>query len=146
MSHHCCNPSDVHAHANTLPVALRMAEIFCPDTVLIDGRVYFEAPDADDYAELMDFADQDPITVQVLLNHRHIQDLYAEASDATANEAESATREQLIAFGAKLQQCWQALMHARYPTLAVTVVFDAQDEDTAEELQIIIYQDDEAST
>lgn len=128
MSHDCCG----HQHDHNQPTALRFAEIFCPDTVIYADRVYFDTPDDDDYQELLEFTEQDLVSVQVLFNHRHLLDLYGD---------EHASRADLIAFGLRLQSCWDALLRARYPERVITVAFDPQDEDTLDELQIMIYED-----
>ncbi|MEY2863624.1 MAG: hypothetical protein RLY58_1331 [Pseudomonadota bacterium] len=128
MSHECCAPQT----PSQTPHALHLARVFWPDTVIYEDRVYFDIPDADYFAELMDFAENDPITVQALLNHQHLLDL---AGDATLD------RPALIEFGQRLQACWQTCFAAQYPDRPIVVAFDPQDEDADDELQIVFYEE-----
>lgn len=128
MSHSCCAPNNT-THT---PHALHLARVFWPDTVIYQDRVYFDVPDDDYFAELMDFADNDPIAVQALLNHQHVLEL---SGDATLD------RPSLIEFGQRLQECWQSCFAAQYPDRSIVVAFDPQDEDTDDELQIVFYEE-----
>jgi hypothetical protein len=123
----------------TTPAAIMLSEVFWPNFVYHDGRVYLEnTPDADDYLELLMACDYDKTTVQALCNHRHLLE-YCVDIDAT----NIPTREQLIAFGQRLQVMWQAKLAQDYPNLNVIVAFDVQEEDSLDDLQIVVYQEDE---
>lgn len=128
MSHECCGakPHDATPHA------LSLARVFWPETVVFEDRVYFDTPDAEYYADMLDFAEGDLITVQALINHQHLLDLAGDAS---------LSREQLIEFGQRLHACWQACLTQRYPDRPIVVAFDPQDEDSNDELQILFYEE-----
>lgn len=115
-----------------------LSEIFWPEFVYHDGRVYLEnAPDSDDYLELLLACDHDKTTVQALCNHRHLLEY-----SLTLDSKNTPTREQLITFGQRLQAMWQAKLAKDFPNLNVIVAFDAQDEDPLDDLQIVVYEEE----
>ncbi len=122
----------------TIPYAIVLSEVFWPNFVYHDERVYLEsAPDSDNYLELLMACDYDKTTVQALCNHRHLLE-YCLDVDAT----NMPTREQLIAFGQRLQATWQAKLELDFPNLNIIVAFDVQDEDPLDDLQIVVYQEE----
>ncbi|MDE2420012.1 MAG: hypothetical protein KGO49_02375 [Gammaproteobacteria bacterium] len=127
-----------HDHQSDVSQAIVLSEVFWPEFVYHDERIYLDAaPDSDDYLELLLACEYDKTTVQALCNHRHLLE-YCLATDAK----NTPTREQLIAFGHRLQAMWQAKLAQDFPNLNVIVAFDAQDEDPLDDLQIVVYQED----
>lgn len=142
----CCDidhQKTSHEHTSdvvkaVIPPTIMLSEIFWPKFIYHDGRVYLEnVPDSDDYLELLMACDYDKTTVQALCNHRHLLE-YCLDVDTT----NTPTREQLIAFGQRLQAMWQAKLAQDFPNLNVIVAFDAQDEDALDDLQIVVYEED----
>jgi hypothetical protein len=137
----CC---DIHHHEassenqSDASQIIALSEIFWPYFVYHDGRVYLDnAPDSEDYLELLLACEYDKTTVQALCNHRHLLE-YSLALDSK----NTPTREQLITFGQRLQAMWQAKLAQDFPNLNVTVAFDAQDEDPLDDLQIVVYEEE----
>ncbi len=141
----CC---DIHHHEtshdhenhveNNVSHAITLSEVFWPEFVYHDERIYLDAaPDSDDYLELLLACEYDKTTVQALCNHRHLLEYCL-----TVDSKNTPTREQLITFGQRLQAMWQAKLAKDFPNLNVIVAFDAQDEDPLDDLQIVIYQED----
>ena len=136
----CCDihHHDESEHQSDVPKAIALSEVFWPEFVYHDERVYLEsAPDSEDYLELLLACDYDKTTVQALCNHRHLLE-YCLAVDAQ----NTPTREQLITFGQRLQAMWQAKLAQDFPNLSIIVAFDAQDEDPLDDLQIVVYQEE----
>ena len=137
----CCDIDHHEATPENQPEissAIALSEIFWPDFVYHDGRVYLEhAPDSEDYLELLLACEYDKTTVQALCNHRHLLE-FCLAADAK----NTPTREQLITFGQRLQAMWQAKLAQDFPNLNVIVAFDAQDEDPLDDLQIVVYEEE----
>lgn len=134
----CCDihhHETAHDHENQ---AIALSEVFWPEFVYHDGRVYLEsAPDSEDYLEMLLACEYDKTTVQALCNHRHLLE-YCLAVDSK----NTPTREQLIAFGQRLQAMWQAKLAQDFPNLNIIVAFDAQDEDPLDDLQIVVYEEE----
>jgi len=137
--HHHETPSEnQHDHQSDVHQAIALSEVFWPEFVYHDGRVYLEsAPDSEDYLELLLACEYDKTTVQALCNHRHLLE-YCLAVDAK----NTPTREQLITFGQRLQSMWQAKLAQDFPNLNIIVAFDAQDEDPLDDLQIVVYEEE----
>lgn len=136
--HHHETPSENQQNQSNVSKAIELSEVFWPEFVYHDERIYLDAaPDSDDYLELLLACEYDKTTVQALCNHRHLLE-YCLAVDAK----NTPTREQLIAFGQRLQAMWQAKIAQDFPNLNVTVAFDVQDEDPLDDLQIVVYQED----
>jgi len=137
----CCdihNHEESHDHQSGVSKAIELSEVFWPEFVYHDGRVYLEsAPDSEDYLELLLACEYDKTTVQALCNHRHLLE-YCLAVDAQ----NTPSREQLITFGQRLQAMWQAKLAQDFPNLSIIVAFDAQDEDPLDDLQIVVYEEE----
>lgn len=134
----CC---DIHHHETSHDhenQAIALSEVFWPEFVYHDERVYLEsAPESEDYLELLLACDYDKTTVQALCNHRHLLE-YCLAVDSK----NTPTREQLITFGQRLQAMWQAKLTQDFPNLNIIVAFDAQDEDPLDDFQIVVYEEE----
>ncbi len=137
----CCDihhHEESHDHQSDVHQAIALSEVFWPEFVYHDGRVYLEsAPDSEDYLEMLLACEYDKTTVQALCNHRHLLE-YCLAVDSK----NTPTREQLIAFGQRLQAMWQAKLAQDFPNLNIIVAFDAQDEDPLDDLQIVVYEEE----
>jgi hypothetical protein len=137
----CCNlhhHKTVSENQTEVSSAIALSEIFWPEFVYHDGRVYLEsAPDSEDYLELILACEYDKTTVQALCNHRHLLE-YCLAVDAE----NTPTRAQLITFGLRLQAMWQAKLAQDFPNLNVIVAFDVQDEDQLDDFQIVVYEEE----
>ncbi|GAC1372995.1 MAG: hypothetical protein NVS3B3_07560 [Aquirhabdus sp.] len=135
IHHHETPNENQHDHENQ---AIALSEVFWPEFVYHDGRVYLDsAPDSEDYLEMLLACEYDKTTVQALCNHRHLLE-YCLAVDAK----HTPTREQLITFGQRLQAMWQAKLAQDFPNLSIIVAFDAQDEDPLDDLQIVVYEEE----
>ncbi len=114
------------------------ANLLWPDFVLHEERIYLDnAPDHDDYLELLIVSGFDKTTVQALYNHRHLLEL------VQALEPEvTPTRDELIALGKQLQAMWQAKLQQDFPDRPVIVAFDVEDGDPLDDLQLVIYEEE----
>ncbi|AXI02492.1 hypothetical protein [Aquirhabdus parva] len=133
----CC---DIDGHEEPLNL-ISLSELFWPQFVYHDGRVYLDhAPEADHYLELLLACEYDKTTVQALCNHRHVLEYFA-MFDAKATP----TRDELVSFGQRLQAMWQAKLAKDFPDLEIVVAFDVQDDDPDEDLQIVVYEEESVS-
>ena len=136
QTHNCQFPHAPHAAHHDL---VALSQLFWPDFVLHDDRVYLDAaPDADTYLELLLAADHDKTTVQILCNHRHLVDFFAQDEHASAEPS----RAELIQLGTRLQAMWQAKLALDFPERPMVVAFDVEDEDPVEDLQLVVYQEE----
>jgi len=139
QAHNCQFPHAPHAAHHDL---LSLSQIFWPEFVLHDDRIYLDAaPDADTYLELLLAADHDKTTVQILCNHRHLIDFF-EHDDEADHAATLPSRADLIKLGSRLQAMWQAKLALDFPDRPMVVAFDVEDEDPNEDLQLVVYQEE----
>ncbi len=144
QAHNCQFPHAPHAAHHDL---VALSQLFWPDFVLHDDRVYLDAaPDADTYLELLLAADHDKTTVQILCNHRHLVDFFESDEDHGDGETDQSaalpSRAELIKFGSRLQAMWQAKLAIDFPERSMVVAFDVEDEDPNEDLQLVVYQEE----
>lgn len=140
QTHNCQFPHAPHATRHGL---VALSQLFWPEFVLHDDRVYLDAaPDADTYLELLLAADHDKTTVQILCNHRHLVDFFENDEDEHKDHAAEPSRADLIEFGTRLQAMWQAKLALDFPERAMIVAFDVEAEDPLEDLQLVVYQEE----
>ncbi len=103
--------------------AIAYSTLFWPEFQLHDGCVFFAGLDEANYQQWLKATNGNKTSVQAVINHRHILDLFQSV------EADP-TKEQIIFLGRKLKEMWQAKLNHNFPDLQITVSFpDDEDDD-----------------
>ncbi|MCD4824871.1 MAG: hypothetical protein K8S55_09695 [Phycisphaerae bacterium] len=104
--------------------AIAYAELFWPEFELYDGCAFFAGIDKRNYQDWMKSTNGDKTSVQAVMNHTHIVDLFP-------NVKEEPTREQVVHLGRKLKDMWETKLKRDFPGQEITVSFP---EDESEDL------------
>jgi len=104
-------------------LAIGYATLFWPDFVLYDDCVFFKEPDAAEYKDWMAHCRGDKQSVEKVMNHHHLMDLFR-------NSQFSPTKEILVHIGKLLRDVWQCKLKRDFPDRQIRVEFydDATDD------------------
>jgi hypothetical protein len=104
------------------------------DFVLHDGCLLPEGFNPKNYDAWMQSTNQDRTSVEAVMNHIHILDLFS-------TQRESPTLAQVLVIGRVLREMWTAKLAREYPHLSIKVSFpDDQTFDDLLDYQITVYQ------
>ena len=111
--------------------AIGYGELFWPEFVELDGRVFFAGVTEDGYGGFMQQTGEDKRAVEAVLNHRHVLDLFSGAEP---------TREQLVYLGRLLREMWAAKLASDFPARQFVVSFPEDECDCLLDYEVSFYQ------
>ena len=101
--------------------AIAYSTLFWPEFQLHDGCVFFAGLDEANYQKWLKTTNGNKTSVQAVMNHRHILDLFPYAEPEP-------TQEQIIFLGRKLKDMWQTKLNRDFPDQQITVSFPEEPE------------------
>jgi len=114
-------------------LAIAFSRLFWPDFVEHDGCVFFDGFSLESYRGFMEHCKGDRASVEGVMNHRHLLDSFAPASD-------SATADQLLYLGGVLRDAWQTKLSRDFPSRRFEVTFDHGSPDDLLEYIVTFWQ------
>jgi hypothetical protein len=114
-------------------LAIAFANFFWPTFVEHDGCILYGIPDAKNYADWKAVTNDNRTSIEVLLNHVHILDLFA-------NVERVPTRDQIVYLGRQIKRMWSAKLNLDFPNHDIVVDFSEDCGDDLVEYQITFYQ------
>lgn len=102
--------------------AIAYTTLFWPEFQLHDGCIFLAGIDEDIYQKWLKATNGDKTSVQAIMNHKHILDLFP-------NTEVDPTRDQVIHLGRKLKEMWQAKLNRDFPDHKITILFPEEEFD-----------------
>ncbi len=115
-------------------IAIAFSTFFWPTFVEHDGCILNGIPDAKNYEDWKATTNDDKSSIEGLLNHVHIVDLFP-------NVEHSPTRDQIVYLGRQMQQMWSAKLKIDFPRDEFVVEFREDCGDDLVEYQVTFYRD-----
>jgi hypothetical protein len=112
---------------------IAFSQLFWPDFVELDGCVFRYEVDPGNYDAWLNTTKGNKASVEAVINHRHILDLFYPARD-------SATAAQLIYIGRVLKEILTVKLQHDFPTRVFTVAIDEGPFDDLVEYQVTFWQ------
>ncbi len=120
-----------------LQLAIAFSTLFWPRFVEFDDCVLFEGFSAESFQGFMLQTKGSRGSVERVMNHRHLADLFTTAFGAVAEEP---TPAQLEYLGNVLRDIWQTKLSRDFPGREIKVVFDREEPDDLLEYIVTFFQ------
>jgi hypothetical protein len=117
--------------------AIAYAELFWPDFVEFDGCVFFAGLIEENYRGFMEQTRGDKRSVETVMNHRHILDLFC-------GPELRPSREQVVYIGRLLKDMWEAKLKCDFPARRFVVSFPEEPCEGLLDYEITFYQERES--
>lgn len=112
--------------------AIGYAELFWPTFEIYDGCVFSAGFDKTTYEAWMKSTEGNKTSVQVVMNHLHILDLFP-------NVETDPSGKQVVHLGRKLKEIWEAKLRLDFPDYNIVVSFPEEEYDDLLDYEITFF-------
>ena len=123
--------------SGSLELAIAFSTLFWPRFVVFDGCVLFEKFSIGSFNGFMGQTKANRASVESVMNHHHLMDLFSHAAGAAVAEPSC---EQLEFLGSVLREAWETKLSRDFPDREFTVSFDRGSPDNLLEYIVTFWQ------